>query len=108
MDGENNPAQTSGYPHGSAVAGNSQNTDEPNLQEMMRLMLLQQQTMQSQLQQQMLLIEQSHTREEELKKALETAKSTSASTKAENPKRPTIEYGAKDHEWEVFLDSWER
>ena len=54
------------------------------------------------------LIEQSHKREEELKEALKMAKLPNASHKAERPKCPTIEYGAKDHEWEVFLDSWER
>ena len=51
--------------YGHVVQGG--NDGEPDMRGMMRLMLLQRQTMQTQLQPQMHLIEQSHKREEELK-----------------------------------------
>jgi hypothetical protein len=82
--------------------------EAPDLRSMMQMMMLQQKTMQQQMQQQMALIEEGNKREVDLKKALEMSKSRHGSNNAEKPKRPTIEYGAKDHEWEVFLDSWER
>ena len=78
------------------------------MQEQTKQIFLQQQAMQKHMEQQMPLLEISHKREKELKEALLLANSNYNAGNAQRPKRPLLEYGAKDHEWEVFLDSWER
>ena len=85
-----------------------QDTHDLDMQSMMSMMLLQQKIMQMQMEQQVKLLEQSHRREQALNEALQHASSGSSTSKVNRPKRPLLECDAKDHEWEFFLDSWER
>ena len=81
----------------------------PTMAQMMEMMNRQMSQMQMQMEQQRQQAEASESRERQLREALQAASQTASQApiaKIDRPKRPSLEYGAQQADWEVFHDSW--